>query len=93
VLETVGAGAELVDGAAAGAELGGASVAGAAEPADELPEPDPAAEPVEPDPRPALGEPVDPELRRADAAGWPDGAARPGCPVGCALVAARRAPL
>jgi hypothetical protein len=28
VLETVGAGAELVDGAAAGAVLGGASVAG-----------------------------------------------------------------
>jgi hypothetical protein len=55
VLETVGfgAGAELVDGAGAGAELGGASVGDG----DALCEPDP--EPDEPDPEP--DEPDEPE--------------------------------
>jgi hypothetical protein len=82
VLETVGcgAGAELVDGAGAGAELGGASVGDADEPR----EPDPPEGPDERVPRPGLEAPGDPEPREEDVAGWP------GCAVGCAPGAAVR---
>ena len=66
MLDTVGfgAGAELVDGAGAGAELGGASVGDG----DELREPDPAAALEELD---ELGELAELELPPDGVAPWP----------------------
>ena len=69
MLETVGlgAGAELVDGAGAGAELGGASVGEG----EELCEPDPPAEPDELELLAGLEEPDEGELLAEGAAAWP----------------------
>jgi hypothetical protein len=75
VLDTVGfgAGAELVDGAGAGAELGGASVGDG----DELREPDPPPEPEEPDELEELEGPAEREPLPDGLAAWP------ACAVGC----------
>ncbi len=82
MLETVGAGAdaELVDGAGAGAELGGVSVGAA----DELREPGPLGGPDERGPLPGLEAPGPPE----DVAGWPGRAE--GCPWAAAIGASLR---
>ena len=82
MLETVGlgAGAELVDGAGAGAALGVASVGEG----EELCEPDPPVEPDELELLAGLEEPDEGELLAEGAAAWP------ACAVGWTPVAPAR---